>query len=85
MARHPGVSKVWARLKIADLFVQHTVDAKRRASLQKIITGTALEHGLLSQWTAFLAVDATAKTTGGEAATVEQPAQLPAGMKTGAD
>ena len=53
----------------------------QRTALQKNITDTAIEHAILSQWTAFVAVDATRHTDGTFGTTVHQPPPLPDGMK----
>ncbi|MCB9761784.1 MAG: VWA domain-containing protein [Alphaproteobacteria bacterium] len=49
---------VWARYQIEDLMQQYTspANADRREQLQSEVTAMGLEHGLVTQWTAFVAV-----------------------------
>lgn len=77
---HAGIAKVWARHKIADLSWRMNREPHQRPALQALITDTALRHGILSAWTAFLAVDSSRVTAGRYGTTVEQPVPLPQGM-----
>jgi Ca-activated chloride channel family protein len=74
--KHPALPLLWARQRIQDL-----TDAPPDGedALQKAVLPVALEHGVLSAFTAFVAVDERARGTG-DAITVEQPSALPAGM-----
>ena len=54
---HAGLPAVWARMKIADLADWATYDTL--ADLPGQIKQVALEYGLMSSYTAFVAVDAT--------------------------
>lgn len=76
----PAVATVWARARIAELSRQEirgATDATRGE-----ITALALEHRLMSRYTAFVAVDTSRVTAGGEAETVAVPVEVPEGVRT---
>jgi Ca-activated chloride channel family protein len=52
-----------------------------RAELTDRIRRLALEYGLLSKFTAFVAVDSSRKTEGDHGYTVAQPVPVPHGVK----
>ncbi|MCB9597223.1 MAG: PQQ-binding-like beta-propeller repeat protein [Sandaracinaceae bacterium] len=73
----PELESVWARTRIRDLM---TAMALRPSdALQEEVTQLGLEHHLLTQWTAFLAIDEGYHAEG-EAQTVQQPSETPAGI-----
>ncbi len=78
--RHKALAAVWARGKIASLY-----DAASWANDPLELTGeiktVALRYGLMSDWTAFIAVDSTAKTAGDHGTTVVQPVPVPKGVR----
>jgi Ca-activated chloride channel family protein len=80
----PAVGSVWARARIAELSRQllrlRDGDAEA-ADLRERITGIALEHHLMSRYTAFVAVDTTRVTGGGPAAEVKVPVEVPQGVR----
>ena len=51
------------------------------AELQASITRTALEHQLMSQYTAFVAVDSSQPTAGDYGTTVHQALPVPDGVR----
>ncbi len=55
---HPGVSKLWAREKIAALMDQRTHGEEAEQIKQEIVT-TAIHHHLVSKYTSLVAVDIT--------------------------
>ncbi|HKS16382.1 MAG TPA: VIT and VWA domain-containing protein, partial [Planctomycetota bacterium] len=78
--RHPALAAVWARSKIASIsdrmiFNPDGLDAAGE------IRATALEHSLMSQYTAFVAVDSSRVTEGAIGTTVPVPVPVPAGVK----
>jgi len=80
---HGGIERLWARTKIADLASEARDardDLERRACYDKIRV-TALEHGLLSAFTAFVAVDSLSPTEGDFGTTVPVPVPVPAGVR----
>jgi Ca-activated chloride channel family protein len=78
---HKAVAKVWARMRIADLADQLTWDNANAKDLAGDIFGTAMEHGLMSAYTAFVAVDASQVTAGIGSKTVPVAVPVPDGVK----
>jgi Ca-activated chloride channel family protein len=79
---HEGVRRIWARARIADLTDEALrADAVRQAEIRGEIKATALTHGLVSDYTAFVAVDATRVTAGDHGVTVVQPVPVPEGVR----
>jgi Ca-activated chloride channel family protein len=74
----PAVAALWARARIAELERQALRDA--RPELAEALTRVALEAGLTSRHTAFVAVDASRVTAGGAAETVPVPVEIPEGV-----
>jgi Ca-activated chloride channel homolog len=78
---HPGVRNVWARMKIAGLAEQSIYEPD--ATLSERIRQTALDYGLMSMFTAFVAVDSARQTEGTEGTTVPVGVPVPEGVKYG--
>lgn len=76
---HPGIACVWARKKIEDLANQATYDTS--ADLPGEIKQVALKYGLMSAYTAFVAVDSTQPTAGDHGLTVAVPVPVPYGVR----
>jgi Ca-activated chloride channel family protein len=80
----PSVGSVWARARIAELSRQllrlRDADAEA-AGLRERITAIALEHHLMSAYTAFVAVDTRRATAGGRGAEVAVPVEVPEGVR----
>ena len=78
-ASHGGIPAVWARMKIAELCDQglRTGDADVPAQVKQV----ALEHGLMSAYTAFVAVDSLTRTSGDHGVTVNVPVPVPEGVR----
>lgn len=70
---------VWARMKIADLYDRATY--QRDGDLPGQIRTLALEYGLMSAYTAFIAVDSTTRTAGDFGTTVHVPVPVPEGVR----
>jgi Ca-activated chloride channel family protein len=70
---------VWARMKIADLADQSTYEGGRE--LANEVKQVALEYGLMSSFTAFVAVDSLTKTAGDHGTTIGVPVQVPEGVR----
>jgi Ca-activated chloride channel family protein len=80
--QHEGVRRIWARARIADLTDEMLkADDRRQADLRGEIKATALTYGLISDYTAFVAVDATRVTEGEHGVTVVQPVPVPEGVR----
>lgn len=79
-AEGKGLSKVWARRKIADAEVARTTRALSTDEADKRILALALEHHLVSRLTSLVAVDRTpSRPTGARLTRAELPLNLPAG------
>ena len=76
---HPGIACVWARKRIEDLATQSTYDAN--PGLPYEIKQVALQYGLMSAYTAFIAVDSTRTTAGDHGVTVAVPVPVPDGVR----
>jgi len=78
-ARHAGIGKVWARTKLA-----HLADVEAMTpsgELKDEITQVSLEHRVICNYTAFLAVDTLRVTEGNHGISVAQPVPVPAGVR----
>ncbi len=78
--RHKALASVWARAKIGDLADQALLSASAR-DVAAEIRDVALQHGLLSDFTAFVAVDSLLKTVGDHGTSITVPAFVPAGVR----
>ncbi|MGD8499802.1 MAG: VIT domain-containing protein [Phycisphaerales bacterium] len=78
-ATHPGIACVWARKRIETLGNQATYDTD--PDLPGQIKQVALEYGLMSAYTAFIAVDSSRKTAGDHGITVAVPVPVPDGVR----
>jgi Ca-activated chloride channel family protein len=77
--RISAIDKVWARMKVADLYDDALLWGKHINRQQ--VTNLALEHALMSVYTAFVAVDPTYRTSGSHGTTVHQPVPVPSGTR----
>ena len=78
---HAFIPSIWARLRIADLSNRQTWDRDPYDELAGAIEKTALEYGLMSDYTAFVAVDASRRTAGRHGTTVHQAVPMPEGVR----
>lgn len=78
---HAFLPRIWARLRIADLMDRRTWDMDPYGEIEGVIRNTALEYGLMSDYTAFVAVDASRRTAGNYGVTVVQPVPVPEGVR----
>jgi Ca-activated chloride channel family protein len=74
-----GLAPIWARSKISSLAERSTYDATQDWSSQ--IKHVALEYGLMSAFTSFVAVDASRVTEGRESTAVPVAVPVPEGVK----
>jgi Ca-activated chloride channel family protein len=70
---------VWARMKIADLADREAYEP--RGDLPQQVRQVALEHGLMSAYTSFVAVDSLTRTQGTHGTTVATPVPVPDGVR----
>jgi len=78
-ATHPGIACVWARKQIETLANRATYDSNPQLPGQ--IKHVALEYGLMSSYTAFIAVDSSRRTEGDHGMTVNIPVPVPYGVR----
>ena len=78
---HAFIPKIWARLRIADLSNRQAWVHDPYDELAGVIEKTALEYGLMSNYTAFVAVDASGRTAGRHGTTVHQAVPVPEGVR----
>jgi Ca-activated chloride channel family protein len=79
-AKGNGISKLWARRKIADFEVASTLGTMTYDDANRAILATALEHQIVSSQTSLVAVDKTPKRpTGEKLSRADIPLNLPAG------
>ena len=79
-AQGKGVSKLWARRKIAELEMASTLGQIAQADADKAVLKTALEHNIVSSLTSLVAVDHSPKRAAGYVLTrADVPLNLPAG------
>ena len=79
---NPAIAQIWARMKIMDMADRSLwAGAGVRPRLYEDIKSLALEYGLMSKFTAFIAVDAARKTAGTHGYTVAQPVSVPRGVR----
>ena len=76
---HNGITSVWARMKISELSDRATYDDAAEIASQ--IKQVALEYGLMSAFTAFVAVDSSTRTAGDHGTTVATPVPVPEGVR----
>jgi Ca-activated chloride channel homolog len=79
-AEGKGLSKLWARRKIADAEIARTMRQTSPEDADRTILALALEHQLVTRLTSLVAVDQTPSRPAGEALKLsELPVNLPAG------
>lgn len=79
-AKGDGISKLWARRRIADFEVASTLGTLTYDDANKAILAMALDHQIVSSQTSLVAVDKTPKRPPGEKLTrADIPLNLPAG------
>ncbi len=76
---HEGIASVWARKQIETLANRTTYD--KDPDLPGRIKNVALEYGLMSSYTAFIAVDSSRQTSGDHGMTVNVPVPVPYGVR----
>lgn len=78
-AAHAAISRIWARAHIADLADRMLTsnDAKLDGQIRQV----ALEHGLMSAFTSFVAVDSQTRTEGDHGTSVHVAVPVPQGTR----
>ncbi len=78
-AQHPGITKVWARKRLAELAAHMTHEPSKE--VQDEMTGLSLDYSVQCRYTAFLAVDTSRVTEGAVGVTVAVPVPVPEGVR----
>jgi len=78
---HAFIPNIWARLRIAELEDRQAWTHDPHNELAGAIKQTALEYALMSDYTAFVAVDASRRTAGSHGTTVHQAVPVPEGVR----
>jgi Ca-activated chloride channel family protein len=79
-AQGSGIAKLWARRKITDAEIAHTIGKMSSDESDRQILGLALEHHLVTRLTSLVAVDETrSRPQGARLARADVPLDLPAG------
>ncbi len=76
---NPSLSALWARARVRDLEDRYVVGDGDLAELERRIVATSLEFGVLSRFTAFVAVDSRVVNESGQVHRVTQPVETPDG------
>lgn len=79
-AEHPALRNLWARRKISELAMQSLLDSDVD-TISGAIKEVALDHGLMSAYTAFVAVDASGTVGEPSSVTVPVPVSVPHGVR----
>jgi len=80
-AQKSQVSRIWARLRIADLADRQAWQPDAHGELANDIRSTALAYQLMSDYTSFVAVDTSRQTEGDYGVTVHQAVPVPDGVR----
>jgi Ca-activated chloride channel family protein len=80
-SQQPALRSLWARLRIEDLSRRQYRAGDAGSDFAQAIRATALEHGLMSDYTSFVAVDASERTAGERGTTVYQAVPVPDGVR----
>jgi Ca-activated chloride channel family protein len=78
---NPSLAALWARARIRDLEDRYVVGTGDQSGQEKRIVETSLKFGVLSRFTAFVAVDQRVVNEGGKTHRVTQPVDLPSGWE----
>ncbi|HJP73049.1 MAG TPA: VIT domain-containing protein [Pseudonocardiaceae bacterium] len=77
---NPALGAIWARARIRDLEDRYAIGGTEElADLERRIVATSLEFGVLSRFTAFVAVDSRVVSEGRQPRQLTQPVDMPEG------
>ncbi len=80
---NPSLAALWGRARIRDLEDRYVIgNSGHSGDLEQQIIDTSLKFGVLSRFTAFVAVDQRVVNEGGNVHRVTQPVDLPSGWDT---
>jgi len=80
-AADAAVAKVWARAHVRDLEDRYATGTTHDADLERRIVRTSLDFGVLSRFTAFVALDTVVVNRDGRLHRVTQPVDVPQGWE----
>jgi len=78
-----SLASIWARAKVDELMDRDLMGAqtgKPEEGIKEAIIDTALEYGLMTQYTSFVAVEPTIVTVGGKPRRIAVPVEMPEGV-----
>ncbi|CAM3911600.1 VIT domain-containing protein [Kibdelosporangium persicum] len=78
---NPSLGALWARARIRDLEDRYIVGTGDQSAVETQIVDTSLKFGVLSRFTAFVAVDQRVVNESGTVHKVTQPVDLPSGWE----
>ncbi|RPJ44484.1 MAG: VWA domain-containing protein, partial [Chloroflexi bacterium] len=81
--REPAIERLWAHERVDDLLEQAEMEPKRADKLRAEIVGLALEHNLVTVYTAYVAIDHVDAVSGGQARLIHIAQPLPQGLQPG--
>ena len=76
----PTVARAWARARVDDLLDQMEMEPGRSDKIRAEIIGLAMEYNLVTTYTAFVGVDSTPVTAGGQPKVIQVAQPLPHGV-----
>jgi Ca-activated chloride channel family protein len=80
---HPVLATLWARRKVDALMAQNWTGMQSGnpgPEIQEAITKLGVDFGLMTQFTSFVAVEESIRTTGGRPMRVDVPVEMPTGV-----
>ena len=80
-SKHQAIAAIWARSYLMELHETMVVEGDNSGELKQAMLDTALNYKLMSQLTAFVAVDSAAVTEGAQGTTVHVAVPVPEGVK----
>jgi Ca-activated chloride channel homolog len=80
-ATNSALAKVWARAHVRDLEDRYATGAAHDQELERRIVRTSLDFGVLSRFTAFVALDTVVVNRDGRLHRVTQPVEVPQGWE----
>lgn len=79
-----GIERVWARARVDDLLEQQELEPSKAAKIRAEILGLAIEYKLVTELTAFVAVDSESGDLSGLGKVIHVSQPLPQGLNRGA-
>ncbi len=80
-SKHRAIAAIWARSYLMELHETLVVEGDNTGELKQAMLDTALNYKLMSQLTAFVAVDSAAVTEGAQGTTMHVAVPVPEGVK----